>query len=95
MQSLMVPLTIGSGSSGLARGGSDDLLLLLLLSIPVGCLALLSLVAFLGVVALAGALRMIGAIKSGLGLGSADGNQDPWHGMVGDAHPLDYVEGQH
>jgi hypothetical protein len=42
-----------------------------------------------------GALRMVGAIKSGLGLGSADGNQDPWHGMVNDAHPLDYVEGQH
>ena len=63
--------------------------------IPVGCLALLSLIAFLGVVALAGALRMVGAIKSGLGLGSADGNRDPWHGMVGDAHPLDFVEGQH
>ena len=37
---------------------------------------------------------MVGAIKSGLGLGSADGNRDPWHGMVGDAHPLDFVEGQ-
>ena len=70
-----------------------NLLLLLVLAIPVGCLALLSLVAFLGVMALAGALRMVGSIKSGLGLGSADGNQDPWHGMVGDAHPLDYVEG--
>jgi len=70
-----------------------NLLLLLVLAIPVGCLALLSLVAFLGVMALAGALRMVGAIYSGLGLGSADGNQDPWHGMVGDAHPLDYVEG--
>jgi hypothetical protein len=23
-----------------------------------------------------------------------DGNRDPWHGMVGDAHPLDFVEGQ-
>jgi hypothetical protein len=70
-----------------------NLLLLLVLAIPVGCLALLSLVAFLGVMALAGALRMVGAIYSGLGLGSADGNQDPWHGMFGDAHPLDYVEG--
>ena len=70
-----------------------NLLLLLVLAIPVGCLALLSLVAFLGVMALAGALRMVGAIYSGLGLGSADGNQDPWHGMVGDAHSLDDVEG--
>ena len=52
-----------------------NLLLLLVLAIPVGCLALLSLVAFLGVMALAGALRMVGAIYSGLGLGSADGNQ--------------------
>jgi hypothetical protein len=34
----------------------------------------------LGVVALAGALRMVGAIKSGLGLVSADSNQDPWTG---------------
>ena len=67
------------------------LLLLLVLAIPVGCLALLSLVAFLGVVALAGALRMVGEVD--LGLVSADGNQDPWHGMVGDTHPLDYVEG--
>ena len=44
-----------------------NLLLLLVLAIPVGCLALLSLIAFLGVMALAGALRMVGAIKSGLG----------------------------
>ena len=42
-----------------------NLLLLLVLAIPVGCLALLSLVAFLGVMALAGALRMVGAIYSG------------------------------
>jgi hypothetical protein len=56
-------------------------------------LALLSLVAFLGVVAVAGALRVVWAFKSGLGIAersSVDG--DPWHGMVGDAHPLDYVE---
>jgi hypothetical protein len=66
---------------------------LLPLAVPFACLALLSLVAFLGVVALAGALHMVGAIKSGLGMagrGSAAG--DPWHGMVGDAHPLDYIE---
>jgi hypothetical protein len=54
-----------------------NLLLLLLLSIPVGCLALLSLIAFLGVVALAGALRIVGSIKSSLGLGSADDSRDP------------------
>ena len=68
---------------------------LLPLVVPFACLALLSLVAFLGVVALAGALHLVGAIKSGLGIAgrsSADG--DPWHGMVGDAHSLDYVEGQ-
>jgi hypothetical protein len=54
---------------------------LLPLAVPFACLALLSLVAFLGVVR---------AIKSGLGQQSSDG--DPWQGMVGDAHPLDYVE---
>ena len=67
---------------------------LLPLAVPFAGLALLSLVAFLGVVALAGMLHVIGAIKSGLGMrGSADG--DPWHGLVGDAHPLDYVEAPH
>jgi hypothetical protein len=69
-------------------------LLLLPFALPFGCLALLSLIAFLSVVAIAGALRFVGAIKSSLGLGSADGGQDPWHGLVGNAHPLDYVEGQ-
>jgi hypothetical protein len=67
---------------------------LLSLAVPFACLALLSLVAFLGVVALAGALHLVGAIRSGLGIAvrsSVDG--DPWHGMVGDAHPLDYIEG--
>jgi hypothetical protein len=64
------------------------------LAVPFALLALLSLVAFLGVVTLAGALHLVG-IKSGLGIagrGSAD--DDSWHGMVGDAHPLDYVEGR-
>ena len=71
-------------------------LLLLPLAFPFGCLALLSLVAFLGVVALAGALHLVGAIKSGLGIaGRNSGDDDPWHGMVGDAHALDCVEGRH
>jgi hypothetical protein len=65
---------------------------LLPLAVPFACLALLSLVAFLGVVALAGALHVVGAFKSRLGRrSSVDGDQ--WHGMVGDAHPLDYIEG--
>jgi hypothetical protein len=69
-------------------------LLLLPLAIPFACLALLSFVAFFGVVALAGGLHVIGAIRSRQGKeGSADG--DLWYGLVGDAHPLDYVEGQH
>jgi hypothetical protein len=63
---------------------------LLPLAVPFACLALLSLVAFLGVVAIAGALHVVRAIKSGLGQQSSDG--DPRQGMVGDAHPLDYVE---
>ena len=41
-----------------------NLLLLLPLTIPFLCLALLSLVAFLAVVSLAGALRLFGVIKS-------------------------------
>ena len=70
--------------------------LMLPLAVPFACLAFLSLVAFLGVVALAGALHVVGAFKSRLGIAArnaADG--DPWHGMVGDAHPLDYVEARH
>ena len=60
---------------------------LLPLALPFACLALLSLVAFLGVVALAGALHLVGAVKSGLGIaGRNSGDDDPWHGMVGDAH---------
>ena len=71
-------------------------LLLLPLAVSFACLALFSLVAFLGVVALAGALHVVGAIKSGLGIARRDsGDGDPWHGMVGDAHPLDYVEAPH
>jgi hypothetical protein len=69
-----------------------NLLLLPPLAVPFACLALLSLVALLGVVALAGALHVVGAIKSRLGI-AGRASADPWHGMVGDAHPLDYVEG--
>lgn len=72
-----------------------NLLLLLPFAVPFGCLALLSLIAFLSVMAIAGALHLVRAIKSSLGLGSADSGQDAWHGYVGDAHPLDYVEGQY
>jgi hypothetical protein len=69
-----------------------NLLLLLLLAFPFFCLAVLSLTAFLGVVALAAAIRVLGAIKTALGLGAAD---DPWRKLVGEAHPLDFVERQH
>jgi hypothetical protein len=70
--------------------------LMLPLAAPLACLALLSLVAFLGVVALAGALRVVGAFKSGLRIAARNAAEnDPWHGMVGDAHPLDYVEAGH
>jgi hypothetical protein len=69
---------------------------LLPLAVPFACLALLSLVAFLGVIALAGALHVVGAIRSGLGIaGRSSVADDPWHGMVGDTHPLDYVEARH
>ena len=66
-------------------------LLLLLLALPFTCLALLSFVAFLGVAAIAGALHMIGTITSALGI-AVRKDADPWHGAVGDAHPLDYIE---
>ena len=46
-----------------------NLVLLLPLAVPFGCLALVSLLAFLGVVALAGALQVVGAIKAGDGPG--------------------------
>ena len=45
-----------------------NLVLLLPLAVPFGCLAAVSLLAFLGVVALAGALQVVGAIKAGMGL---------------------------
>jgi hypothetical protein len=76
-----------------------NLLLLVLLALPFGCLALLSLLAFLSVVAIAGAIHAVGTIKTALlcigGRPPGDGGEDPWHGMVGEAHPLDYVDGQH
>ena len=68
-----------------------NLLLLLLLALPFACLAVLSLVAFLGVAAIAGALHVIATITSALGI-AVRKDADPWHGAVGDAHPLDYIE---
>jgi|RhiMethySRZTD1v2_1073278.scaffolds.fasta_scaffold2239742_2 hypothetical protein len=70
-----------------------NLLLLLPLTIPFLCLALLSLVAFLAVVSLAGALRLFGVIKSVLGTSRPGAEHHPRHGMTGDAHPLDFVKG--
>jgi hypothetical protein len=86
------------GLGGVARDVARDMvmnrLLLLPLALPFVCLALLSLLAFLGVVALAGVLRVVGAVKTALGIGrgSGEGGQDPWDGLVGDAHPLDYID---
>jgi hypothetical protein len=71
-----------------------NLLLLLPLALPFFCLALLSLIALLGVVALAGVIRVLGTIKSALGLAERGASDHPWHSMVGEAHPLDFVEGQ-
>jgi hypothetical protein len=51
----------------------------------------LSLVAFLGVAAIAGALHVIATITSALGI-AVRKDADLWHGAVGDAHPLDYIE---
>ena len=53
-----------------------NLLLLLPLAIPFGCLALLSLLAFLGVLAVAGALQVVGAIRAGSWHGATPG--DAW-----------------
>ena len=64
-------------------------LLLLPFAVPFACLAILSSIALVGVVVIGGAIRAAGAIRSVMGLGTY--RQD-W--MVGDAHPLDYVEGQ-
>jgi hypothetical protein len=59
-----------------------NLLLLLPLAIPFGCLALLSLLAFLGVLAVAGALQVVGVIRAGLGMA----RRGTWHGATpGDA----------
>jgi hypothetical protein len=59
-----------------------NLLLLLTLAIPFGCLALLSLLAFLGVLAVAGALQVVGAVRAGLDMARRGG----WHGATpGDA----------
>ena len=68
-----------------------NLLLLLLLALPFACLAVLSLVAFLGVAAIGGTLGVLGMAMSVLGLARRKDN-DPWRDVVGDAHPLDYVE---
>ena len=43
------------------------LLLLVVLAFPLGCLALVTLLALLGVLALGGALRGVGAIRAGVG----------------------------
>jgi hypothetical protein len=68
-------------------------LLLLPFALPFGCLALLSLLAFLSVLAIAGAIRAVGTIKLVLGIAGRR-DRDPWHGMMGEAHPLDFIEGQ-
>jgi hypothetical protein len=66
-----------------------NLLVLLPLALPFFCLALLSLIALVGVIALAGAISAVGTMKSALGLGGRGTADDPWHSMVGEAHPLD------
>ncbi len=68
-----------------------SLLLLLPLVLPFACLALLNLVTFLGVAAIADALHVIATITSALGI-AVRKDADLWHGAVGDAHPLDYIE---
>jgi hypothetical protein len=44
-----------------------NLLLLVVLAVPLGCLALLTFLALLGVLTLAGALRGVGAIRASVG----------------------------
>ena len=67
---------------GAAEARAMNLLLLLPLAIPFGCLALLSLLAFLGVLAVAGALQVVGAIRAGLDMA----RRGSWHGATpGDA----------
>jgi hypothetical protein len=60
-------------------------LLLLTLTIPFLCLALLSSVAFLGVVSLAAALRLFRMIKSALGTSTPGAKDHPWQveGCIG------------
>ena len=77
---------------GRTKGHGHDLLLLLSLALPFACLALLSFVAFLGVAAIGGALSVIGMVTSALGIAGRK-DEDPWRGVIGDAHPLDYVKG--
>jgi hypothetical protein len=69
-------------------------LLLLALALPFGCLALLSLIAFLSLVAIAGAIHAVGMIKSAVSIAGRS-DQHPCYGMIGEAHPLDFIEGQH
>ena len=67
---------------GAAEARAMNLLLLLTLAIPFGCLALLSLLAFLGVLAVAGALQVVGVVRAGLDLA----RRGAWHGATpGDA----------
>ena len=69
-------------TEGAAEARAMNLLLLLPLAIPFGCLALLSLLAFLGVLAVAGALQVVGAIRAGLDIA----RRGSWHGATpGDA----------
>ena len=63
---------------GAAEARAMNLLLLLPLAIPFGCLALLSLLAFLGVLAVAGALQVVGAIRAALGMA----RRGSWHGAT-------------
>jgi hypothetical protein len=60
---------------------------------PLGLL--MSLIAFFAVVAIAGALGSVNAIRWSVGLKTLGREDHPWDRMVGEAHPLDYVEGKH
>jgi len=60
---------------GAAEARAMNLLLLLPLAIPFGCLALLSLLAVLGVLAVAGALQVVGIIRAMLGMA----RRSSWH----------------
>ena len=71
-----------------------NLLLFLPLAFPFACLALLSSIAFLGVVVIAGAFHVVRATRTAISGPASRGDDDQWHGMVGEAHPLDFIEGQ-